>query len=119
MPTFIDAQCDLPMFAAARAAGEKSAAACQAKAEAAGWDRDAAKAEVLAAITRAGGPLSGEQLVNHCLAAGLVPHDTRAFGAVFASLARSGQIEAVGFVARTKGHGAPGARLWKATAAPR
>jgi hypothetical protein len=112
MPTFIDAQCDLPMFAAARAAGEKAADACQAKAEAAGWDREAAKVVVMSALGRAGGPLSGEQLVNECIAAGIVPHDTRAFGPVIASLARAGRIEAVGFAVRQKGHGTAGARLW-------
>lgn len=112
MPTFIDSQCDLPMFAAARAAGTKSGEACQAKAEAAGWDREAAKAVVMAALAAAGGPLSGEQLVNECIAAGIVPHDTRAFGPVIAALARAGRIESVGFAVRQKGHGTAGARLW-------
>ena len=119
MGTFIDSQCDLPMWTAARAAGAKAAEACQAKAEAAGWDREAAKAVVMSALGRAGGPLSGEQLVNECIAAGIVPHDTRAFGPVIAALARAGRIEAVGFAVRQKGHCTAGARMWKATAASR
>jgi hypothetical protein len=49
----------------------------------------------------------------------LVPHDARAFGAVIGTLARRGQIEAVGFVARAKGHGTSGGRLWQAAAASR
>jgi hypothetical protein len=44
-----------------------------------------------------------------------VPHDARAFGAVFLKLKRMGQIEEAGFVARTKGHGTAGGRLWRAT----
>lgn len=112
MGTYIDPNCEMQLFAAARRAGDAAGEACQAKAEAAGWDRQAAKAVVMAALGRAGGPLSGEQLVNECIAAGIVPHDTRAFGPVIAALARAGRIEAVGFAVRQKGHGTAGARLW-------
>jgi len=63
--------------------------------------------------------MSGEELVDRVQERGLVPHDARAFGAVFGALSRKGLIEAVGFAARRKGHGTSGARLWKATAASR
>lgn len=63
--------------------------------------------------------MSGEELVDACQARGLVPHDSRAFGAVFGTLARRGLIEAVGYAPRRKGHGTSGARMWKATAASR
>lgn len=111
---------EYPLFSQAeraRDAGTKAGEACKAKAEAAGFDSDAAKAVVMASLLRAGGPLSGEQLVNECIAAGIVPHDARAFGPVIASLARVGSITTVGFAARKKGHGTAGARLWKATSA--
>jgi hypothetical protein len=111
---------EYPLFAQAelaRDAGTRAGEACKAKAEAAGFDSEAAKAVVMAALSRDGEPLSGEQLVNECIAAGIVPHDARAFGPVIASLARAGSITTVGFAARKKGHRTAGARLWKATAA--
>ena len=108
----IDAINEMPLFAAAEA--------CTAKAvRVAGFDTDAARAAILDALTRSGRALTGEELVDHCQRMGLVPHDARAFGSVFAGLARDKQIVAVGFAARRKGHGTAGARLWKATSANR
>ena len=60
-----------------------------------------------------GRPRSGEEIVDHCQRLGITPHDARAFGAVIGTLARRGQIEAVGFAARRKGHGTAGARVWR------
>jgi hypothetical protein len=108
----------LPIFAAAldRSAGQAAAEACTAKAErVAAFDTTAAKAEILKALASAGRPMSGEELVDHCQRAGIVPHDARAFGSVFKALSGSGLIEAVGYAARRKGHGTAGARLWKST----
>ena len=119
LQTTQDAISALPLFAAARRAGETAGAACQAKAQAAGFDADAARAAVLELLRKAGRPMSGEELVDRVQERGLVPHDARAFGPVFQTLVRRGQIEAVGFAARRKGHGTAGARLWKATAASR
>jgi len=113
--TTMEAIESLPIFAAARRAGETAAAACQAKAQAAGFDTDAARAAVLELLREAGRPMSGEELVDRVQERGLVPHDARAFGAVFGGLSRKGLIEAVGFAARRKGHGTSGARMWKAT----
>jgi len=109
----------MPIFAQAKpaAAGHAAAEACAAKAErVAGFDTERARAAVLELLAD-GQARSGEQLVDHCVRLGLVPHDARAFGAVIGTLARRKRIEAVGFVPRAKGHGTSGGRLWKASSA--
>lgn len=106
---------ELPIFAAAKACGRSAAEACTAKAERGGFDTESARAEILRALTASARPMTGEELVDHCQRLGMVPHDSRAFGSVFGTLARRGLIEAVGFAARRKGHGTAGARLWRAT----
>ena len=114
--TSMDAINDLPIFAAARmrSAGQAAAEACTAKAaRVSGFDTAAARAAVLELLSD-GVARSGEQLVDHCLRLGIVPHDARAFGSVFGTLARKGLIEAVGHAARRKGHGTSGARMWRA-----
>jgi hypothetical protein len=55
---------------------------------------------------------SSEDLVDAARAQGLVPHDDRAFGPVFQSMARRGVIRFVGFCLRKKGHGTAGGRIW-------
>jgi len=114
--TYIDGQCDLPMFNAARAARETGLEAgerCQAKAVAGGFDPVAARVVVMETLARTGRPMTGEELVDACIAVGLKPHDARAFGPVIAALSKAGKIEAVGFATRHKGHGTAGARLWR------
>jgi hypothetical protein len=101
-------------FAEARARGERASKACTDKAE-----RDTnfsveAAHELILAHLRTAGPQSGEVLVNVCKEAGQVPHDDRAYGAVFSVLARRQLIRCVGFAMRAKGRGAPGARIWEA-----
>lgn len=59
------------------------------------------------------GPTSGEIIVNACKAAGIVPHNDRAFGPVFLRLARSRRIVKAGYTPRLKGHLAPGACIWR------
>ena len=116
MKTSMDAINDLPIFAAARvrSAGQAAAEACTSKAErVSGFDTAAARAAVLKLLAD-GVARSGEQLVDHCLRLGIVPHDARAFGSVFGTLARNGLIEAVGHAARRKGHGTSGAKMWRA-----
>ena len=106
----------MPIFAQAKpaAVGHAAAEACAAKAErTTSFDADRARAAVLEVLAD-GQARSGEQLVDHCQRLGIVPHDARAFGAVFLKLKRMGQIEEAGFVARTKGHGTSGGRLWRA-----
>ncbi len=115
--TSMEAIESLPIFAQAKpaAAGQAAAEACAAKAErTTSFDADRARAAVLEVLAD-GQARSGEQLVDHCQRLGIVPHDARAFGAVFLKLKRMGQIEEAGFVARTKGHGTAGGRLWRST----
>ena len=49
----------------------------------------------------------GEDITDACKAAGIVPHEDRAFGPVYLALARQGAIVRVGYMARRRGHGAP------------
>jgi hypothetical protein len=113
--TTMEAIEDMPLFAAARPRPTlpPAAAACTKKAERAGFDTAAAKAAVLELLAD-GRARSGEELVDHCLRLGLVPHDHRAFGSVFSRLAQAGAIEAVGFTERKKGNGTAGGRMWRA-----
>lgn len=95
-----------------RERGERAAKACAAKAEAvADWDKDGARRLILARLE--GCTATGEDLTDACIKAGLVPHDLRAFGAIFASLARAGKIVSVGVVERRRGNGTAGARVWR------
>lgn len=55
---------------------------------------------------------SGEDITDSCKMAGIIPHDDRAFGAVYATLARRKMIRPAGFCMRRKGHGTAGGRLW-------
>ncbi len=119
--TTMEAMEALPLLAWAKSAdaGRAAGEACLAKAErVAAFDADAARAAILELLAD-GVARSGEQLVDHCQRLGMVPHDARAFGAVIGKLAKQKQIEAVGFVARAKGHGTAGGRLWKASSASR
>lgn len=70
------------------------------------------------AYLRERGDSSGEAITDACKAAGVVPHDDRAFGPVYAGLARDGLIERVGHVARRKGHGTAGGNVWRAVGQP-
>jgi hypothetical protein len=108
-----------PLFATAKpkpaATGAAAGEACLAKAErVAGFDASAARGAILELLAD-GVARSGEQLVDHCIRRGIVPHDGRAFGPVLGKLARDELIEAVGFVTRAKGHGTAGGRLWRIT----
>lgn len=59
------------------------------------------------------GPTTGEALTLACKAAGIVPHDDRAFGPVYMQLSKRGLIEKVGTVKRTRGHGTSGGNVWR------
>lgn len=61
---------------------------------------------------RANGPTSSEQLSIACKDAGIVPHDDRAFGSVYKTLATRGVITKVGTVRRERGHGTSGGTVW-------
>lgn len=75
--------------------------------------RERARAFVLEYL-RQYGATSGEVITDMAIAAGLAPHDARAFGPVFACLAHKNrrQIVCVGLVPRQKGHGTAGGRVW-------
>lgn len=58
---------------------------------------------------------SGEDITDACKAAGIIPHDDRAFGPVFMRLAKHGVITKAGYRPRAKGHGTGGANVWRLT----
>lgn len=62
------------------------------------------------------GRTSGEVLTLECKRAGILPHDDRAFGSVYAVLQRHGLIERAGTVQRMRGHGCAGGHLYILTA---
>lgn len=59
------------------------------------------------------GRASGEVLVDAAMEHGYRPHDARAFGSIFSTLARRNLIRCVGYCERLKGHGTAGGRLWE------
>jgi hypothetical protein len=59
------------------------------------------------------GESSGEDITDACVAAGITPHDERAFGPVYMSLARKGLIVKAGMTIRRKGHGTAGGNIWR------
>lgn len=102
--------------AAARKAGERAGnlAADKAEREANGF-RERATAFVLGYLQQHG-VSSGELITDAAKLAGIKPPDDRAFGPVYATLARKGRIVAAGFCMRRKGNGTAGGRLWRLAA---
>ena len=100
---------------AARHIGEVEGQRCLALAE----SRDPAFAErayqfIVNHIREQAKPVSGESATLACVAAGIQPHDDRAFGPVYARAIRAGEIQVVGFTSRRRGHGTAGGRLYAA-----
>jgi hypothetical protein len=93
-------------------AGNHGMSVCLNKAEEGDPKFSEKASEAIVAHLRVVGQCSGEVLTDVARAKGAVPHDDRAFGAVFKSLARRGLIRHVGFCLRTKGHGTAGGRIW-------
>lgn len=58
------------------------------------------------------GATPGEVLTIACKRSGIVPHDDRAFGAVYLSLVRQRVIERVATVPRLRGHRTAGGNVW-------
>ncbi len=94
------------------AAGDHGMAVCAQKAERVAPAFTEKAAEAILQHLQAVRQCSGEVLTDVARAHGAVPHDDRAFGAVFKSLARRGLIRHVGYCQRTKGHGTSGGRIW-------
>lgn len=103
-PTSLDRAC---------AVGQAPAEQTELRVSAAAPDFSLRARRHVVAVLAGQGDVSGEDLTNSCKAAGIVPHDDRAFGAVYAWLVRTGQIRCVGMVARKKGHGTSGGRVWR------
>jgi hypothetical protein len=101
---------DTPDAASAREAGRLGAEQCEQAAESRGWDSSAAADFVLAYLA-AHGPTPGEVLVTEA-SRDNAPHDGRAFGSVFARLAKSRRIVKAGSAPRAKGHGCAGGIVW-------
>jgi hypothetical protein len=59
------------------------------------------------------GPAPGETITDACKRAGIQPHDDRAFGPVYMTLARHERIEKIGSVRRERGHGTSGGNIWR------
>lgn len=57
--------------------------------------------------------VSGEDLTDACKAAGIKPHDDRAFGAVYRRLLRDKRIEKCATTIRKKGHGSVGCSVYR------
>lgn len=96
----------------ARMAGELAGEACLDKAvRSAEFDTDGAARFIVGFLARHGNT-PGEVLTDEAQKHGLKPHDSRAFGPIFARLSRGGQIRCVGYCERRKGHGAAGGRVW-------
>lgn len=99
-------------FEPPRASGQRLGELCTEKAErVVDFDSEAA-GERIVDLLRERGAMSGEQLTDMAMARGHRPHDQRAFGPIYARLAREGLIRCVGFCPRGKGHGTAGGRLW-------
>lgn len=89
------------------------------RAEREAGDFKARAAKFVLSYLAAHGVSSGELITDACKLSGIRPPDDRAFGPVYASLARANHIECAGFVARRKGHGTAGGRLWRLIAEER
>lgn len=73
--------------------------------------KELAMAFVLAYLAQHGAQ-PGELVTLACKAAGIRPHDDRAFGPVYMSLARQGRIRKVGTCIRQRGHNTAGGNIW-------
>lgn len=107
-----------PLFDASVAARQRDRAMAQVAQHAEDHAPDfaaLAAAEVLVQLRR--GPLTSEELTLACKAAGIVPHDDRAFGPVYMRLSKAGQITRVGTASRLRGHGTSGGSIWALTEA--
>lgn len=69
--------------------------------------------EFILSYLRQHGATSGEDITDACKAAGIKPHDDRAFGPVYMSLSRKGIIRKAGMVPRRKGHATAGGYVWE------
>lgn len=69
--------------------------------------------EFILSYLRQHGATSGEDVTDACKAAGITPHDDRAFGPVYMSLSKKGVIRRVGYCARRRGNMTAGGSIWE------
>ena len=86
--------------------------AMEAVAENSGADFQHKAYEFCKQFFREKGQASSEDATDACVAAGIVPHDTKAFGPVYQRLIRDKVIRFNGYCARRKGHGTRGGSLY-------
>lgn len=86
-------------------------AADRAERQEAGFSERAA--DFVLSYLRNHGISSGELVTDAAKLAGIRPPDDRAFGPVYAGLARKGLIFCGGYCMRRKGRGTAGGRLWR------
>jgi hypothetical protein len=86
--------------------------AMEAVAENSGPDFQHKAYEFCANFFRERGQASSEDATDACVASGIVPHDTKAFGPVYQRLIRDKVIRFNGYCARRKGHGTRGGSLY-------
>lgn len=110
----LDLLAGVPLREIHRAEGERAGIACLDKAETAVGFDSAGAAQFILNLLASGGPTPGEVLTDTCVSAGFKPHDTRAFGPIYAALVRRKAIKCIGFCERTKGNGTAGGRIWSA-----
>jgi hypothetical protein len=79
--------------------------------------REKALAFIVAHISKHG-PVSGESTTLAAVLAGIRPRDDRHFGSVYQKALRDKRIYVVGEVARLRGHGSAGGRLYAAVRVP-
>jgi hypothetical protein len=103
-----------PSLDAAAAAREDAMAAVAGKAEEESPGFAQRARDFALAYLAAQGPSTAEDITDAALAAGVRPHDLRAFGPVYAGLARGGMIRKTGQpVPRRRGHATAGGNVWE------
>lgn len=106
----------MDLLGAARQRGEHNASACADKAVRVTEFNVEHACVFVRGVLAEYGRSKGEDIVDRAAATSrrdLTPHDTRAWGQVFATLVRRKQIRCVGYCERRKGNGTAGGRVWE------
>ncbi|AVQ84270.1 hypothetical protein [Variovorax sp. PMC12] len=98
--------------ATARRLGEEAGQASLALAEQDDPDFGAKAYQFIVAYVRKRRRVPGESVTLACCLAGIRPKDDRSFGPIYAKAIRAGDIRVVGTVARVRGHGSAGGKLY-------
>lgn len=98
--------------ATARRLGEEAGQACLAMTEQGDPDFGEKAYQFIVAYIRKHRRVPGESATLACCLAGIRPKDDRSFGPIYAKAIRAGDIRVVGIVARVRGHGSAGGKLY-------